>query len=74
MGSQQKQRPNSAIKNNDTYGLGHKLTLTRNNNNDVLSKAAAPAVIEAKNVLSCIEWYVPHDMPSREQEATSKKI
>ena len=41
-----------------TYGLGYKLTLTRNNDNAVLNKDNA--VNNAKIIIIAIEWYVPH--------------
>ena len=51
------------------YGLGCKITLKRYNNIDVLNKATAPAVVDAKIVISGIGWYVTHYTPSIEQEA-----
>ena len=41
-----------------TYGLGYKLTLTRNSDNAVLNKTNATAVGKIK--INSIEWYVPH--------------
>ena len=45
-----------------TYGLGYKLTLTRNSDNAVLSKANATT--NAKMKIKSLEWYVPHYSPS----------
>ena len=41
-----------------TYGLGYKLTLTRNTDNAVLNKAAATNNAKVKN--NSLDWYVPH--------------
>ena len=41
-----------------TYGLGYKLSLTRNSDNAVLSKTNQTAIGKIKN--NTIEWYVPH--------------
>ena len=41
-----------------TYGLGYKLTLTRNTDNTVLNKTNATAIGKIKN--NSLEWYVPH--------------
>ena len=41
-----------------TYGLGYKLTLTRNSDNAVLNKDNA--INNAKIKINAIEWYVPH--------------
>ena len=41
-----------------TYGLGYKLTLTRNSDNAVLNETNATAI--GKNKINSIEWYVPH--------------
>ena len=49
-----------------TYGLGYKLTLTRNNDNAVLNKANATP--DAKVKINAIEWYVPHYTPSMSQQ------
>ena len=45
-----------------TYGLGYKLTLTRNTDNAVLNKANATN--NAKIKINSLEWYVPHYTPS----------
>ena len=45
-----------------TYGLGYRLTLTRNTDNAVLKKANATN--SAKNKINSLEWYVPHYSPS----------
>ena len=41
-----------------TYGLGYKLTLTRNTDNAALNKA--DATNNAKIINNSLEWYVPH--------------
>ena len=41
-----------------TYGLGYKLTLTRNTNNAVLNKDNAVVVGRVK--VNSLDWYVPH--------------
>ena len=41
-----------------TYGLGYKLTLTKNSDNAVLNKGYA--INNAKNKVNSIDWYVPH--------------
>ena len=46
------------------YGLGCKLTLTRNTDNAVLNKGNA--MNNAKNKISALEWCVPHYTPSLE--------
>ena len=50
-----------------TYGLGYKLTLTRNKDEAVIDKAAG--IAEARIKLDHIHWYVPHYIPSMQQEA-----
>ena len=45
-----------------TYGLGYKLTLTRNTDNAVLNRANATN--NAKIKIISLEWYVPHYTPS----------
>ena len=45
-----------------TYGLGYKLTLTRNTDNAVLNKANA--INNGKVKINALEWYVPHYTPS----------
>ena len=49
-----------------TYGLGYKLTLTRNSDNCVLKKDNA--INNAKNKINAIEWYIPHYTASLQQE------
>ena len=49
-----------------TYGLGYKLTLTRNSDNAVLNKANATN--SGKIKINSIEWYVPNYPPSLSQE------
>ena len=48
-----------------TYGLGYKLTLTRNTDNAVLNKDNA--VNNAKNKIQSLEWYVPHYTPNLDE-------
>ena len=54
-----------------TYGLGYKLTLTRNTDNAVLNKANATN--NGKIKVNAIEWYVPHYTPSMQQQAILSK-
>ena len=49
-----------------TFGLGYKLTLTRNNDNAVLNKDNATVIVKIK--INAIEWYVPHCIPSVQQQ------
>ena len=56
-----------------TYGLGYRLTLTRNSDNALLNKGNA--INNAKIKINAIEWYVPHYTPSMQQQAfLSKQI
>ena len=48
-----------------TYGLGYKLTMTRNTDNSVLNKVNATN--NAKFKINSLEWYVPHYSPSLEE-------
>ena len=50
-----------------TYGLGYKLTLTRNKDDSVIDKAAASAVARTK--IDHIHWYVPYYTPSIHQQS-----
>ena len=50
-----------------TYGLGYKLTITKNTDNDVLNKDNA--VNKANSKIIALEQYVPHYTPSMDQEA-----
>ena len=54
-----------------TYGLGYKLTMTRNSDNAVLKKGNA--IINAKIKINAIEWYVPHYTPSMQQQSILSK-
>ena len=54
-----------------TYGLGYKLTMTRNSDNAVLIKGNAINNAEIK--INAIEWYVPHYTPSMQQQAILSK-
>ena len=49
-----------------TYGLGYTLTLKRNNNNDTIFRTEA--VDAAKVVVKDISWYIPHYVPSIENQ------
>ena len=49
-----------------TFGLGYKLTLTRNTDNAVLNKGNA--INNGKFKINAIEWYVPHYTPSITQQ------
>ena len=53
------------------YGLGYKLTLTRNNDNVVLNKGNAINIGKIKFI--AIEWYVPHYTPSIQQQSILSK-
>ena len=57
--------------NKGTYGLGYKLTLTRNGNNAVLKKDDAINLGRIK--INAIEWYVPHYTPSIQQQSILSK-
>ena len=54
-----------------TYGLGYKLTLTRNNDNVVLNKGNVINI--GKIRINAIEWYVPHYTPSIQQQSILSK-
>ena len=54
-----------------TYGLGYKLTWTRNTDNAILNKANATN--NAKIKITAIEWYVPHYTPSMQQQSILSK-
>ena len=49
-----------------TYGLGYKLTLTRNDDNAVLNKTNATVIGKIKS--NIIEWYVPHYTASLKEQ------
>ena len=49
-----------------TYGLGYSLTLKRNNNNDPIIRDNG--VDAAKIVIKDISWYIPHYVPSLENQ------
>ena len=56
-----------------TYGLGYKLTLTRNEDEAVIDNVASIAEARIKN--DHIHWYVPHYTPSMsQQDIMSKQI
>ena len=48
-----------------TYGLGYKLTLTRNTDNTVLNKDNVVAIGKVK--INSLDWYVPHYSPNLEE-------
>ena len=49
-----------------TYGLGYSLTLKRNNNNDPIIRANA---VEATKIdIKDIAWYIPHYVPSMDNQ------
>ena len=48
-----------------TYGLGYKLTLTRNTENAVLNKTAATN--NGKVKINSLDWYIPHYSPNLEE-------
>ena len=50
-----------------TYGLGYKLTLTRNTDNAVLNKGNAINLGKIK--INALEWYVPHYTPSMQKQS-----
>ena len=54
-----------------TYGLGYKLTLTRNKDDAVIDKAGA--IAEARIRIDHIHWYVSHYTPSIQQQSTLSK-
>ena len=54
-----------------TYGLGYKLTLTRNTDNAVLNKGNA--INNGKVKINALEWYVPHYTPSVQQQSILSK-
>ena len=49
-----------------TYGLGYKLTITRNEDEAVIDKAAG--IADARIKIDHIHWYVPHYTPSIQQQ------
>ena len=54
-----------------TYGLGYKLTLTRNTDNAVLNKDNL--IANGRIKINAIEWYVLHYTPSMQQQAILSK-
>ena len=54
-----------------TYGLGYKLTLTRNKDEAVRHKVVG--IAEARIKIDHIHWYVPHYTPSMSQQAIMSK-
>ena len=49
-----------------TYGLSYTLTLKRNNNNDAILRGKG--VVAAKIDIKDISWYIPHYVPSLENQ------
>ena len=49
-----------------TYGLGYKLTLTRNKDDAVIDKAG---IADGRIRIDHIHWYVPHYTPSIQQQS-----
>ena len=60
------------------YGLKHNLTLTRNDDNDAIFRAAndaaGNAVAAAKIILSKISWFMPHVTPADKDKMELYKI
>ena len=54
-----------------TYGLGYKLTLTRNKDEAVIDKVAG--IADARIKIDHIHWYLPHYTPSVSQQAIMSK-
>ena len=54
-----------------TYGLGYKLTLTRNKDEGVIDKVAG--IADARVRIDHIHWYVPHYTPSIQQQSILSK-
>ena len=54
-----------------TYGLGYKLTLTRNKDEAVIDKVAG--IADARIKIDHIQWYVPNYTPSMSQQAIMSK-
>ena len=54
-----------------TYGLGYKLTLTRNKDEGVIDKVAG--IPNARIKINHIHWYVPYYTPSMSQQAIMSK-
>ena len=54
-----------------TYGLGYKLTLNRNKDDAVIDKANG--IADARFKIDYIHWYVPHYIPSIQQQSIMSK-
>ena len=54
-----------------TYGLGYKLTLTRNKDDVVIDKSNT--IADARIKIDHIHWYVSHFTPSIQQQSTLSK-
>ena len=59
------------IKKKATYGLGYKLTLIRNKDEAVIDKPNT--IADAGIKIDHIHWYVPHYIPSMQQQAIMSK-
>ena len=64
--------------NKVVYGLKHNLTLTRNDDNDAIFRAANDAAVNAiangKIILSKISWFMPHVVPADKDKMELYKI
>ena len=60
------------------YGLKHNLTLTRNDDNDAIFRAANNAdgnpVADGKVILSKVSWFMPHVTPADKDKMELYKI
>ena len=54
-----------------TFGLGYKLTLTRNKDEAVLDRAAG--IADARVKIDHVFWFVPHYTPSIQQQCFLSK-
>ena len=54
-----------------TFGLGYKLTLTRNKDEAVIDKS--PGIADARIKINHIHWYVPHYILSMSQQGIMTK-
>ena len=54
-----------------TYGLGYKLTLTRNKDEAVIEKVAG--IADARIKINHVHWYVPQNTPSMSQQGIMSK-
>ena len=54
-----------------SYGLGYKLTLTKNKDETIIDKVAG--IADARIKIDHIHWYVPHYIPSMAQQGIMSK-